>query len=307
MTDDHVRPETQPDDTPYAGSPAQSPPWHSALPSQYQPQAAPQYPPGYHPQPARSRRWGKFGGGAAAGAGVAAKAGLLTKFFLVFKSAAILVKFKFAASMALALIAYTWLYGWVFAVGFVALIAIHEFGHIAAFRLQGVKASMPTFIPFLGAYTKTESPVRSAGHLAAAALAGPGAGTIGGIGCLELSRLMHSPLLQVLGYVTFFLSFINLIPLWILDGAKVVRVLHPAVFFGALAVGLVVELSHPTRMLPFLIVLGAVALYQRWRNHAQFAADYHATPAVVRSWLGVGYVCIAVVCLWGINVTYIPR
>jgi Zn-dependent protease len=298
MSDDDVRPDARADDGSPGHYPAPYPP----------PYATPaQYAPGYHPQPSQSRRWGKVGGGAAAGAGVAAKAGLLTKFFLLFKSAAILVKFKFAGSMALALIAYTWAYGWVFAFGFVALIAIHEFGHIAAFRLQGVKASMPTFIPFLGAYTKTESPVRSVGHLAAAALAGPAAGTVAGIGCLELSRMLHSPLLQVLGYVTFFLSFINLMPLWILDGAKIARVLHPAVFFGALAVGLVVELSRPSRMLPFLIILVGIALYQRWRHHAQFAADYHATPAAMRSWLGAGYACVALICLWGINVTYIPR
>ena len=88
--------------------------------------------PGYYPQPARSRRWGKAGGGAAAGAGVAAKAGLLAKFFLVFKSAAILVKFKFAATMLVSLVAYTWLYGWGFAVGLIVLLVVHEFGHIAA-------------------------------------------------------------------------------------------------------------------------------------------------------------------------------
>jgi Zn-dependent protease len=278
-----------------------------AQPSQWGSPPPPWGPPGYHPQPARSRRWGKVGGGAVAGAGLAAKAGFLTKLFVLFKSATLLVKFKFAASMAISVIAYTWLYGWPFAVGLVALLAIHEFGHVAAFRLQGVQVSLPTFVPFLGAYVKAESAVRSVGHTAAAALAGPGAGTLAGLACLELSRVMHSPLLQVLGYVTFFMSFINLLPLWILDGAKVVRVLHPALFFGALAVGLVVELSHPTRILPFLAILGVIALYQRWRHRVEYAADYAATPPALRSWIGGSYVCIALVCLWGINATYIPR
>jgi membrane-associated protease RseP (regulator of RpoE activity) len=113
--------------------------------------------------------------------------------------------------------------------------------------------------------------------------------------------------LQVLGYVTFFMSFINLMPLWILDGAKVVRVLHPIVFFTALGVGLVVELAHPSRILPFLIILGVVALYQRWRHRVEFAADYRATAPAVRTWVGAGYVGVALICLWGINLTYIPR
>jgi Zn-dependent protease len=173
--------------------------------------------------------------------------------------------------------------------------------------MQGVRASLPTFVPFLGAYVKSETPVRSVAHGAAVALAGPAAGTLAGLGCLELSRMMHSPVLQVLGYFTFFMSFINLMPLWILDGAKVVRVLHPAVFFAALGVGVIVEISHPTRMLPFLLILGVVALYQRWKNHAQWTADYHATPPAVRSWIGAGYVCVALICLWGMNISYIPR
>ena len=263
--------------------------------------------PGYYPQPARSRRWGKAGRGAAAGAGVAAKAGLLAKFFLVFKSAAILVKFKFAATMLVSLVAYTWLYGWGFAVGLIVLLVVHEFGHIAAYRMQGVRVSMPTFIPFLGAYVKAESAPRSVGHAAAAALAGPAAGTVAAVAILELSRVVDSPLLQVVAYAGFFISFLNLVPLWILDGARVVRVLHWGVFFGALAVGLVVELSRPTHMLPFLIILGVIAVFQRWHQRAQFAADYHATASPMRAWLGAGYVCIALICLWGINITYIQR
>jgi len=263
--------------------------------------------PGYYPQPVRSRRWGKAGGGAAAGAGVAAKAGLLAKFFVVFKSAAILVKFKFAATMLLSLVAYTWLYGWGFGAGLVVLLAVHEFGHIAAYRMQGVRVSMPTFIPFLGAYVKAESAPRSVGHAAAAALAGPAAGTLAAVVVLELSRAVDSPLLQVVAYAGFFLSFLNLVPLWILDGARVVRVLHGGVFFGALAAGLVVELSRPTHMLPFLVILGVIAVFQRWHQRAQFAADYHATASSMRAWLGAGYVSIALICLWGINITYIPH
>jgi Zn-dependent protease len=268
---------------------------------------APYAPPGYNPQPRRSSRWGKVGGGTAAGAGAAAKAGLLAKMLVAFKSAAILVKFKFAATLLVSLLAYTWLYGWGFAVGLVALLAIHEFGHIAAYRAQGVRVSMPTFIPFFGAYVRPESAPRSIAHTAAAALAGPVAGTLAAVAALELSDAMNSPLLRVIAYAGFFISFLNLIPLWILDGARVVRVLHWSVFFGALAVGLLVELARPSRMLPLLIILGAVAIFQRWQQRTQFAADYHATPAVVRSWLAAIYVCIAIGCLWGINLSYVPR
>lgn len=286
------------------GPPASYPPSDFGPPATYPPSYPP---PGYQPQPARSRRWGRAGSGAAAGAGAAAKAGLLAKLFVLFKSATVLVKFKFIATMALSVIAYTWIYGWAFAVGLIAMLVIHEFGHVAVFRMQGVKMSLPTFIPFLGAYVKAESPVKSVGHAAVGALGGPAAGLLASLAALELSRVVNSPLLQVIAYAGFFITFFNLIPLWILDGATIARVLHWGVFAGALVVGLVVEIERPSRMLPLIVIFGAVALFERWKNRAQYAAAYRATSPTLRGWVGAGYAIIGVICLWGINVTYIPR
>ena len=44
------------------------------------------------------------------------------------------------------------LWGWRFAVGFVALILVHELGHFVEARRQGFHASLPMFIPFFGAF-----------------------------------------------------------------------------------------------------------------------------------------------------------
>src|SRR5665213_4065682 len=98
-----------------------------------------QLPDGVPPAPTRTRRrrWERAGGTAAAGGGVAAKAGLLTKLFLALKASVVLVKFKFALSMAVSVIAYAFIFGWWYAVGFVALIAVHELGHVVAMRFMG--------------------------------------------------------------------------------------------------------------------------------------------------------------------------
>jgi hypothetical protein len=46
--------------------------------------------------------------------------------------------------------------------GFVALLFVHEIGHVVVVqRAQGVKASVPMFIPFLGAFIKVEEQHRS--------------------------------------------------------------------------------------------------------------------------------------------------
>src|SRR3982751_1123200 len=66
----------------------------------------------------------------------------------------IATKAKFLAtsgSMLVSVAAYALIWGWTFAVGFVALLFVHEMGHVIQLRREGVRASAPFFIPFLGA------------------------------------------------------------------------------------------------------------------------------------------------------------
>jgi Zn-dependent protease len=54
-------------------------------------------------------------------------------------------------SMVIAIGAYALVYGWRYAVGFVAMLLIHEMGHYVAARQRGLHVGLPTFIPFVGA------------------------------------------------------------------------------------------------------------------------------------------------------------
>ena len=89
------------------------------------------------------RAWRRFA------AGVAAIGAFLAKF------GALIVKIKYLSlvlSMFVSVLAYTLLWGWSFAIGFVALMFVHEMGHVVELRRQGIRASLPMFIPFLGAF-----------------------------------------------------------------------------------------------------------------------------------------------------------
>lgn len=55
-------------------------------------------------------------------------------------------------SMIVSILAYAWVFGWPFAVGFVVLLFLHEMGHYIAARQRGLDVGAPTFIPFVGAY-----------------------------------------------------------------------------------------------------------------------------------------------------------
>ena len=74
--------------------------------------------------------------------------------FALVKWGAIIFKLKVfttAASMLVSIAAYAWIWVLPFAIGFVVLIFVHELGHVIELRRQGVPASAPLFIPFLGA------------------------------------------------------------------------------------------------------------------------------------------------------------
>jgi Zn-dependent protease len=287
-----------------------TPPPGSARPYLYQPGELPaSLVPGTQPSSTapNRKRWGRAGGGAAAGAGVAAKAGILAKLFVLFKASAFLLKFKFLASMAVSVVAYAFLFGWWYAVGFVALIAVHELGHLVVLRSLGVKVSLPTFIPFMGAFVKMESRPRSVAHEAIGALAGPAVGTLGALATLELSHVFDSPLLRALAYTAFFINLFNLIPALPLDGGRVAGALHPALWIVGLAAAVIFAIVHPTPVLIIILIIGGFELARRWRTHRWIDAAYYAIRPAVRVGIGTGYVAVAAFCLWGISVAYVPR
>ena len=80
--------------------------------------------------------------------------------------------------------AYRLLFGWGFAAGFVVLLFVHEMGHVIQLRREGIKASAPMFIPFLGAVITSQSLGDNALAEARVGLAGPILGTLGAAACL---------------------------------------------------------------------------------------------------------------------------
>src|SRR4051795_1573458 len=92
----------------------------------------------------------KRAGGAIAGALalIASLAGKLKAVLLLLPKLKLLTT---SGSMLVSIGAYTLIWGWQFAVGFVALLFVHEMGHVIQLRREGVEASAPVFIPFMGA------------------------------------------------------------------------------------------------------------------------------------------------------------
>jgi len=140
--------------------------------------------------------WKRIGSALAAIGVVLAKIGTKAKLLLV-----ALPKLKLlttSGSMLVSIVAYQLIFGWAFAVGFVLLLLLHELGHVIQLRREGVEASAPMFIPFLGAVISAKSLGENAAAEARVGLAGPILGSLATLVPLGLvADQPHRPLARV--------------------------------------------------------------------------------------------------------------
>jgi Zn-dependent protease len=203
--------------------------------------------------------------------------------------------------------AYAWLWGWQFAIGFVALIFVHELGHAFVLRRQGVPTSPVLFIPFVGAVIGMKQLPKDAWREAQVALAGPLVGSLGAVACLVAARATDSNLLQALAYAGFLINLINLIPVVPLDGGRAAAALHPAVWLVGLAgITALAVVWHVWFLLVFFLVFGAPELLRRFRNRHLDAAYYRVAPRQ-RLAVGITYLGLAGALIAGMHNTYVKR
>jgi Zn-dependent protease len=234
--------------------------------------------------------------------------------FLIFKfKTAILALFKLkifatSASMFVSIAAYAWIWGWRFAVGFVFLLLIHELGHVLELRRQGIPASAPLFIPFLGAVVGMKQMPHNVWKEAQVALAGPIVGSLAAFGLWAAGEALDSELLVALAFTGFFLNLFNLIPLSPLDGGRAVAALHPALWALGLALLLGLTILRPNFILILVLVIGGMEVWRRWRDRNEpGVAQYYAIETWQRAVVGVTYIGLAAVLAFAMSATHIER
>jgi Zn-dependent protease len=152
--------------------------------------------------------------------------GFFRRFWaLIIVVVGVFIKFGFAVfkffSIFISVAAYALIWGGKFAIGFVALILIHELGHFFEAKRQGLDVSLPVFVPFLGAYVLIKNSPLNPWRNALVALAGPALGGAGAALCWGLGEAMDSRLLMALAFSGFLINLINLVPVGILDGGAI--------------------------------------------------------------------------------------
>jgi Zn-dependent protease len=227
------------------------------------------------------------------------------------KFGALILKLKYLSlvgTMLLSIVAYSLFFGWTFAVGFVLLILVHEMGHVVELRRQGTKASLPVFIPFLGAFVNMKQMPRSAYHEALSGLAGPYSGTLASVAVALWGRHSGSNFLLQLAAVGFLINLFNLLPVLPLDGGRAAAALHPVLWLVGLAGLLAFAFFVQSPVVLIVLVLGGFELWRRWtRRNSPAARAYHALRPAQRLGIGLLYLLIVAVAMAGYVLTYVPR
>lgn len=206
----------------------------------------------------------------------------------------ILVKFKLVlvfGAMLLTMLAYGMAFGWIYGIGLVVLILIHESGHMVANRQKGIPATLPIFIPFLGAFIQLKKFPQSAADEAYIGVMGPVFGLLGTLAALALGFITHHAFFFAIAEMGFLLHVFNLMPVLPLDGGRTVGFWRWKAWIPGMIGVLVVLFYNPlTNQFifdPLTVLIVALIVFSLSREPKMHQPSYVAITARER-WLYTG-------------------
>jgi Zn-dependent protease len=216
--------------------------------------------------------------------------------------------FTTSATMLVSIGAYSLIWGWKFAVGLVALIFVHEMGHVLQLRREGVKASAPMFIPFMGAVIWAKSLGGNALAEARVGLAGPVLGSIGAAALVPIANATGNDLFTALAFTGFFLNLFNLLPVVPLDGGRAMAALSPAMWFVGFAALVALVIVWPNPIMLIILLFGGLETWRRWQERKSGANDdYYRVSTRNRLLVALVYIGLIALLAFGMAETHLER
>ncbi|HTP18681.1 MAG TPA: site-2 protease family protein [Solirubrobacteraceae bacterium] len=240
----------------------------------------------------------------------AAIVAVLAKFKAVLVLLPKLKLFASTGTILVSLAAYALLWGWPFAAGFVALLFVHEMGHAIALRREGIKASWPMFIPFLGAVIAARSLGDNATAEARVGLAGPILGSIGAAACVLVWHATGNDLWRALAFTGFFLNLFNLLPVVPLDGGRAMAAMAPWMWFVGFAAIIPLAIIFPNPVILLILVFAGYETYKRWqqrRSGGLAQQAYYRVRPLDRALIAAVYLSLVALLVVGMHATLVAR
>jgi len=215
-----------------------------------------------------------------------------------------------SGSMLVSIGAYTLIWGWQFAVGFVVLLFVHEMGHVIQLRREGVPASAPVFIPFMGAVVWAKQLGGNALAEARVGLAGPILGSLGALACLPIASATGNNLFRALAFTGFFLNLFNLAPVLPLDGGRAMAAMAPWMWIVGFGVMLGAALAFPNPIIILILLFGGMETWRRWKARRAGGAEtqeYYRVAPRHRLMVALVYVGLIAALAYGMHATHLVR
>ena len=180
-----------------------------------------------------------------------------------------------------------------FAAALVLMILVHEMGHVIEIRRQGMKATAPIFIPFMGAAIFQRSHPTDALSQAKIGIAGPLLGTVGAVVAYALYGATGFLPLLLGAYLGFWINLFNLIPAGMFDGGWILAPVSK--WFQVIGLGLLAALIFFAGLNPIIfvfIIFSVPTIISRFRY-----ADspyFTSVPVAARWGMGAAWLVLAI-------------
>jgi Zn-dependent protease len=196
-------------------------------------------------------------------------------------------------SMVITIAAYATKFRFGLVVGFVLITVIHEIGHAVVIRAKGLRAGFMVFIPFIGGAVTLKDQPRSAYDDAQIGLAGPIAGTLASLGCLEIFKAGGNPLYLLIASLGFVINLLNLLPLGPLDGGRISAAVTKWMWLFGGGVVIYKTFKQPNPLMIMVLILAAFQVYASIVREKDEKAFYDVT-LTQRAAIAVAYFALVV-------------
>ena len=225
-------------------------------------------------------------------------------FLAKFKFILVFLKLGEFGSTLISMFVMIWIYaaafGWAFGVGFVALLFVHKMGHYIMARKLGIDISAPLFIPFVGAVISMRQAPKDVITEAKIALGGPVLGSLAAMLCLLLYYVGGQDIFLALTYMGFMLNLFNLIPMYPIDGGRIVSAISPKIWFVGIPITAMVAYKFFNPILFIFIVFGIIQAVNQYKNPNK---EYYKVELSTRLTFATFY--FGLIILLGIGMYYI--
>jgi membrane-associated protease RseP (regulator of RpoE activity) len=207
-------------------------------------------------------------------------------------------------SMAVSILVYSFMLGWIKSTVIVALIFIHEFGHLVTARHFNVEVSPPVFIPFVGALISMKQHPATPWAEAIIGAGGPFFG-LGGSALFHVAGMVFGlPVLVECATISYMINLFNLLPIGQLDGGHIVMAIDYRLKYVGFVAGIAYMIFFKSWIMVLILALSTREVINFLTDQRSFWIN-HQVPSIQRNQMAFYYGFLIVGLVSGFASTFI--